>query len=44
VVTQAYSRWVGLIWMVAGLIIYYLYRRKEHLPLTHIPKKPGELG
>ncbi|MDH5696316.1 MAG: APC family permease [Dehalococcoidia bacterium] len=42
VVTQAYSRWVGLIWMVAGLIIYYLYRRKEHLPLTHIPKKPGE--
>ena len=43
-ITQPYCRWVGTIWMVAGLVIYYLYRRKEHLPLTHIPKKPGELG
>ena len=43
-ITQPYCRWVGTIWMVAGLITYYLYRRKEHLPLTHIPKKPGELG
>jgi APA family basic amino acid/polyamine antiporter len=42
VVTQPYSRWVGIIWMVVGLIIYYIYRRKEHLPLTHVPKKPGE--
>jgi len=36
-VTQPYSRWVGLVWMVAGLIIYYLYRRKKHMPLTHTP-------
>jgi APA family basic amino acid/polyamine antiporter len=41
-ITQPYSRWVGIIWMVAGLIIYYIYRRKEHLPFTHTPKKPGE--
>lgn len=34
VILQPYSRWVGLIWMVCGFIIYYLYRRKEHLPLT----------
>jgi APA family basic amino acid/polyamine antiporter len=34
-ITQSYSRWVGIAWMIAGLIIYYLYRRKEHLPLTH---------
>ena len=33
--TQAYSRWVGLGWMIAGLIIYCFYRRKHHLPLTH---------
>jgi len=39
-ITQPYSRWVGIIWMAVGLIIYYLYRRKENLPLTHIPKKP----
>ena len=42
-ITQPYCRWVGIVWMVVGLIIYYLYRRKEHLPLTHIPKKPGEV-
>jgi len=42
-ITQPYCRWVGAIWMVVGLIAYYIYRRKEHLPLTHIPKKPGEV-
>jgi len=42
-ITQPYSCWIGIIWMVAGFIIYYIYRRKEHLPLTHIPKKPGEV-
>jgi len=41
-ITQPYSRWVGIIWMVVGLIIYYFYRRKRNLPLTHIPRKPGE--
>ncbi len=33
-ITQPYSRWVGLAWMVGGLIIYYLYRRKRKTPLT----------
>ncbi len=41
-ITQPYCRWVGITWMVVGLIAYCIYRRKEHLPLTHIPKKPGE--
>jgi len=36
---QPYSRWVGLIWMAAGLIIYCAYRRKERLPLTHTVKE-----
>jgi APA family basic amino acid/polyamine antiporter len=36
VITQPYSRWVGIIWMVVGLIIYSAYRRKKHLSLTHI--------
>jgi len=31
-ITQPYSRWVGIAWMAAGLIIYYLYRRKEPIP------------
>jgi APA family basic amino acid/polyamine antiporter len=38
-ITQPYSRWVGLAWMVCGLIIYYLYRRRERTALTHTPKK-----
>jgi len=41
-ITQPYSRWVGMGWMVIGLIGYSIYRWKAHLPLTHIPKKPGE--
>jgi len=31
-ITEAYSRWVGLGWMVCGLIIYYLYRRRQRKP------------
>jgi APA family basic amino acid/polyamine antiporter len=26
-ITEEYSRWVGLGWMVGGLVIYYFYRR-----------------
>jgi APA family basic amino acid/polyamine antiporter len=33
-ITQPYSRWVGLIWMAAGFIIYYFYRRKAKMRLT----------
>lgn len=40
--TQPYSRWVGLIWMAIGLIIYFLYRRREHLPFTHTPENPEQ--
>jgi APA family basic amino acid/polyamine antiporter len=43
-ITQPYSRWVGLIWMVIGLIVYCLYRWKSRLPLTHLPQEPGEGG
>ncbi len=41
-ITQAYSRWVGLAWMAAGLIIYYIYRRKHHMPLIHTEEEKGE--
>jgi len=37
-ITQPYSRWLGIGWMVAGLIVFFFYRRKEHLPLTHTAK------
>ena len=37
-ITQPYSRWVGLAWMVGGLIIYHLYRRREQTTLTNTPK------
>ena len=38
---QPYSRWAGLGWMTLGLIIYALYRRTQHLSLTHIEKTPA---
>jgi APA family basic amino acid/polyamine antiporter len=40
IVSQPFSRWAGIIWLIVGFIIYYLYRRREHLPLTHIPQGP----
>ena len=43
-ITQPYSRWVGIAWMVVGLIIYYLYRRKQHMPLTHIAREQAEVN
>jgi len=38
-ITQPYSRWVGLIWMVVGLIIYVIYRRQQQKPQTHLGKE-----
>jgi APA family basic amino acid/polyamine antiporter len=43
-ITQPYCRWVGLIWMAVGLIIYCIYRWKSRLPLTHLPQKAGGGG
>ena len=40
-ITQPYSRWVGIVWMAIGFIIYYFYRRKQNLPFFHSSKKPG---
>ncbi len=31
-ITQAYSRWVGLGWMVVGLIIYFILRKTRRKP------------
>lgn len=31
-ITEEYSRWVGLGWMAGGLIVYYLYRRRRRKP------------
>jgi APA family basic amino acid/polyamine antiporter len=42
VITQPYSRWAGFIWMAIGLIIYAVYRWRAHLPLTRMPRRPGE--
>ena len=35
-ITESYSRWVGLGWMAGGLILYYLYRRRRRQPPAHI--------
>jgi APA family basic amino acid/polyamine antiporter len=28
-ITQPYSRWLGIAWMIIGFILYYFYRRKH---------------
>ena len=37
-VTQPYSRWIGIIWMAVGFIIYYFYRRKTRRSRTDAGK------
>ncbi len=29
-VTQPYSRWVGIAWMILGIVLYFVYRRRSH--------------
>jgi APA family basic amino acid/polyamine antiporter len=46
IITQPFSRWVGFIWLFLGFVIYLFYRRKERLPLTHMPierEKPDKV-
>jgi APA family basic amino acid/polyamine antiporter len=33
IVTQSFSRWSGIIWVAVGLIIYFIFRRRAHLPM-----------
>jgi APA family basic amino acid/polyamine antiporter len=45
VVQNPLTRWVGLGWMVAGLLGYAVYRRRFlHLPLREVEKAPPALG
>ena len=39
-ITEAYSRWVGLGWMVFGLIVYYFIRRRRRPPAEEWQVKP----
>jgi APA family basic amino acid/polyamine antiporter len=39
-ITEAYSRWVGLGWMILGLIIYYFIRRRRRSPADEWQVKP----
>lgn len=34
VITKPYGRYLGLSWMVFGVLVFYLYRRKKNLPIT----------
>jgi APA family basic amino acid/polyamine antiporter len=42
VVTQPYSWWIGVVWLVTGLLIYYSYRKSQGLSLLRAPPAPGE--
>lgn len=43
IVTQPYSRWAGLLWMVIGGVIYIVYRRRNHLSLTRATKQDADM-
>ena len=43
IVTQPYSRWAGIIWMVIGLVLFYIYRRRNGMSLLHAGRKPDDL-
>jgi APA family basic amino acid/polyamine antiporter len=36
ITVQRYSLMVGFGWMIFGLLAYYIYRRRAHLPLTRV--------
>jgi APA family basic amino acid/polyamine antiporter len=38
VIVRPYSRWVGLGWMILGIVGYIFYRRRHGLPLTRPPR------
>ena len=42
-ITEAYSRWVGLGWMLLGIIIYIFLRRKRRKPSDEWKIKAGEV-
>ncbi len=31
---DTFARYVGLGWMIFGIVLYILYRRRQHLPIT----------
>src|ERR1700759_3834853 len=37
------SDYVGLIWLMLGMVVYYTYRRSQHLPLTQTVLAPHAL-
>ncbi len=40
--TQPFSRWVGLIWMGLGILLYIIFRLVKRLPVFSIPSKVNE--
>ncbi|MBK5225296.1 MAG: universal stress protein [Thermoleophilia bacterium] len=38
VITHEWGRYVGFTWMILGFIMYYIYRRSQHLSLTETVK------
>jgi APA family basic amino acid/polyamine antiporter len=43
-VTEAYSRWVGLGWMAGGLLLYFLYQRSRQASSTDRQGEPDKFG
>lgn len=46
VVVQPYSWWIGMAWFIAGLFLYYIYRKSQRMPLLHAmpPQRNQKIG
>ncbi|MFC1965814.1 APC family permease [Chloroflexota bacterium] len=42
VVIQPYSRWVGIAWVIIGLIVNYFFRQKQRMSLTSLEDEPAK--
>ena len=43
VIRRPFSWGTGVVWLAGGLVLFYLYRRSQGLPLFHLPpEKPSE--
>lgn len=39
VITHPYIWWIGLTWLLSGFLVYYVYRKSQHLPLRNPSEK-----
>ena len=42
IITHPYIWWIGVIWLLIGFLVFYVYRKSQHLPLRNTSEKARE--